>query len=113
MGHRYLTGTLGALTLAVTLWSWKAKRSRRLVSLLLALLLLQATLGAWTVTMLLKPAIATAHLLGGMALLGTLAWLALSQSGHRPTQQARQHRVPAAIALGVLAVQIALGGWVS
>ncbi|HEY7240091.1 MAG TPA: COX15/CtaA family protein [Burkholderiales bacterium] len=113
MGHRYLAGTLGALILALTVWSWKSKRRRGLASSILALVLFQATLGAWTVTMLLKPAIVTAHLLGGMSILGLLAWLALSESRHRPMPQARQLRVPAAIALGVLALQIALGGWVS
>ena len=113
MGHRYLAGTLGALILVLTFWSWKAKRSRWLASLIVALVLFQATLGAWTVTMLLRPAIVTAHLLGGMAILGLLAWLALSQFSYRPAPHAGRLRVPAATALGVLAVQIALGGWVS
>src|SRR6185436_8225547 len=72
MGHRYLAGTLGALILALTFWSWKTRRSRWLASSILALVLFQATLGAWTVTMLLKPAIVTAHLLGGMTILGAL-----------------------------------------
>jgi heme a synthase len=113
MGHRYLAGTLGALILVLFLWSWKARRSRRLISLILALVLFQATLGAWTVTMLLKPAIVTAHLLGGMAILGALTWLALSQFDHFSTPPAPSLRVPAAAALCAAAVQIALGGWVS
>ena len=69
--------------------------------------------GAWTVTMLLKPAIVTAHLLGGMAILALLAWLALSQLDYETRLEARRLRVPAATALAALAVQIALGGWVS
>lgn len=113
MGHRYLAGTLGALIVALALLSWRARRSPGLASSIVALVLFQATLGAWTVTMLLKPAIVTAHLLGGMAVLGALAWLALSQLGHPPMPQARGIRIPAATALAVLAVQIALGGWVS
>jgi len=113
MGHRYLAGTLGALILGLTFWSWKARRSRGLVSSILALVLLQATLGAWTVTMLLKPAIVTAHLLGGMATLGALTWLAMSQLRLPPMPQAHRLRIPAAVALSALAVQIALGGWVS
>jgi cytochrome c oxidase assembly protein subunit 15 len=113
MGHRYLAGTLGALILVLTFWSWKARRSRWLVSSILALVLFQATLGAWTVTMLLKPAIVTAHLLGGMAILGVLTWLAMSQLRLPPLPQAHRLRVPAVFALSVLAVQIALGGWVS
>jgi cytochrome c oxidase assembly protein subunit 15 len=73
----------------------------------------QATLGMWTVTMLLKPAIVTAHLLGGMAILALLLWLALSQFEFTAESRSRSIRFYAAVALGVLAVQIALGGWVS
>jgi cytochrome c oxidase assembly protein subunit 15 len=113
MGHRYLAGTLGALILVLGFWSWKAGRSRWLVSSILALVLFQATLGAWTVTMLLKPAIVTAHLLGGMAILGALAWLALSLSPSPSISKGSAVRGPAVIALAVLAIQIALGGWVS
>src|SRR3954468_10991646 len=113
MGHRYLAGALGALILVLAFWSWKARRSRLLVSSILALVLFQATLGAWTVTILLKPAIVTAHLLGGMAILGALTWLAVSQGRPPPLPQAQGVCIPAALALAALAVQIALGGWVS
>src|SRR5204862_1155921 len=113
MGHRYLAGTLGALILVLTFGSWKAGRSRLWVSSILALVLFQATLGAWTVTMLLKPAIVTAHLLGGMAILALLVWLCLSQFMFSPSPEAHRIRIPAALALAVLTVQIALGGWVS
>ena len=111
MGHRYLAGTLGLLILLISMWSWRARRSPGLATALLALVIFQATLGAWTVTMLLRPAIVTAHLLGGMAILALLAWLALTQFPH--TGRAPELRVPAALALAVLAIQIALGGWVS
>ena len=111
MGHRYLAGTLGLLILVLSLYSWKTRQSPGLATALLALLLLQATLGAWTVTMLLKPAIVTAHLLGGMAILALLTLLAARQLQFQ--LQAPRLRVPAAVALAVLAVQIALGGWVS
>ena len=113
MGHRYLAGTLGALILVLFFWSWKARRSRGLISSILALVLFQATLGAWTVTMLLKPAIVTAHLVGGMTILGALTWLALSQFDHFSAPPAQSLRVPATAALCAAAVQIALGGWVS
>lgn len=107
MGHRYLAGALGALILALALFS----RPRALPAAILALVVLQATLGMWTVTMLLKPAIVTAHLLGGMTILGLLVWLALSP--YRHGRGAPGLRVPALLALSVLAIQIALGGWVS
>ena len=111
MGHRYLAGTLVLLVFFLTYLSWKARRSRWISLGVLALILFQATLGAWTVTKLLKPAIVTAHLLGGMSILALLAWLALEQS--RLNLRAPSLRVPALLALIALAVQIALGGWVS
>ncbi|HJY77254.1 MAG TPA: COX15/CtaA family protein [Burkholderiales bacterium] len=113
MGHRYLAGTLGLLIVVLAVLSWKLRRSPWLVTSIVALVLIQATLGAWTVTMLLKPAIVTAHLVGGMTILGALTWLALSQFDHFSTPPAQSLRVPASAALCVLAVQIALGGWVS
>jgi len=112
MGHRYLAGALGVFIFLIFLSAWRRRRWRWTASVLLALVLFQATLGAWTVTMLLKPAIVTAHLLGGMATLALLTWLALAYS-LAAARQARELRVPAAIALAALGVQIALGGWVS
>jgi cytochrome c oxidase assembly protein subunit 15 len=111
MGHRYLAGMLGLLILLLSLCAWKTRQSPGLAAALLALLLFQATLGAWTVTMLLKPAIVTAHLLGGMAILALLTLLAARQL--HVQLEAPRLRVPAGLALAVLAVQIALGGWVS
>jgi len=113
MAHRYLAGTLGVLIVALAIAAWRARRSRGIVLALVLLVLFQATLGMWTVTMLLKPAIVTAHLLGGMATLALLAWLALSQWPHAPAPQLRQLRSVALLALAALGVQIALGGWVS
>jgi cytochrome c oxidase assembly protein subunit 15 len=63
--------------------------------------------------MLLKPAIVTAHLLGGMTILALLAWVALAQFFGSSALEARQPRGAAVIALAALGVQIALGGWVS
>lgn len=113
MGHRYLAGTLVALTMALALLAWRARRAQWVATVIIALIALQAALGMWTVTMLLKPAIVTAHLLGGMSTLALLTWLALTQWSHAPASETRALRVSAAMALGVLVVQIALGGWVS
>ena len=111
MGHRYLAGTLGLMLAALALTAWRVRRSPWLATGILALVVFQATLGAWTVTMLLKPAIVTAHLLGGMTILALLAWMALAQL--RLTASA-PHLRPAALAgLAVVVIQIALGGWVS
>jgi cytochrome c oxidase assembly protein subunit 15 len=113
MGHRYLAGALGMLIFAITLFAWKTRRFRWLATGILALVLFQATLGKWTVTMLLKPAIVTAHLLGGMAILALLAWLGLSLSKIPPDLKVQKIRIPAMLALAAVVVQIALGGWVS
>src|SRR2546421_3766070 len=113
MGHRYLAGTLGAIIFLLGIGAWRLRRSRGLALAIVLLVVLQATLGKWTVTMLLKPAIVTAHLLGGMGTLALLVWLALAQWPHAPASEMRTLRVAAAIALAAAAVQVALGGWVS
>jgi len=113
MGHRYLAGSLGVLLVLLMFFSFGLKQSRGLACAIVALVAFQATLGMWTVTMLLKPAIVTAHLLGGMTILALLCWYFLRQGQYSPAPEARALRLPAAAALAVLAVQIALGGWVS
>jgi cytochrome c oxidase assembly protein subunit 15 len=113
MGHRYLAGALGVLIILLVIRAWRTRRARWTATATLALVVFQATLGAWTVTMLLKPAIVTAHLLGGMATLALLAWLTLEQWRFSPARDAAMLRIPGAIALAALALQIALGGWVS
>jgi cytochrome c oxidase assembly protein subunit 15 len=112
MGHRYLAGTLGILIFILTLLAWRRRASPELATAIAALVVFQATLGKWTVTMLLKPAIVTVHLLGGMALLGLLVWFFLEMTSVR-VAGARVLRVPAAVALAAAVLQIALGGWVS
>jgi len=113
MGHRYLAGTLGLLILFLAIFGWRFKRSRWLSTSIVLVVVFQATLGMWTVTMLLKPAIVTAHLLGGMTTLALLCWLALSLFEHSPDSGMSQLKKWSAVALAALAVQIALGGWVS
>jgi cytochrome c oxidase assembly protein subunit 15 len=113
MGHRYLAGTLGLLILALCILAWRLRRARLLTTTLVLVVLFQAALGMWTVTLLLKPAIVTAHLLGGMATLSLLLWLALSEWPHAQDAALRQLRPWALATLAVVAVQVALGGWVS
>jgi heme a synthase len=80
---------------------------------------LQGAFGAWTVTMKLQPVIVTIHLLLGMTLLALLTWFGARLSDHPPmskpamSQAAAALRIPAALALALLVIQIALGGWVS
>jgi len=113
MGHRYLAAALGLAIFGLTLVAWRTRRSPWLATSIAAVVVFQATLGKWTVTMLLKPAIVTAHLAGGMTILALLTWLALAQRSHQAEPRMRALRLPAALGLAVLSLQILLGGWVS
>ncbi len=120
MGHRYLAGALGLLLAFVAVLAWRRRRregaSPWLATAIVLVVGVQATLGKWTVTMLLKPAIVTAHLIGGMTTLALLVWLALRQwvpGGGAKAPGMRALRPLAIAALGVLCLQIVLGGWVS
>ena len=113
MVHRWLAGTLGLLLFALLLVAWRTRQSRALASAIAALVVFQAALGMWTVTLLLKPVIVTAHLLGGMTLLGLMVWLCLERLHHGAAPEGRAMRGAAALALAAVAAQIALGGWVS
>lgn len=120
MGHRYVAGLLGLAIAGLAALAWRRRRTRGespwLATTLLVLVVVQATLGMWTVTLLLKPVIVTLHLLGGMTILALLAWLALRQLDLPPPASARELaglRPWARLALVLVALQIALGGWVS
>jgi len=125
MVHRYLAGTLGLLILAIAVIAWRRRvelaQSATLPIALLGLVVFQAALGMWTVTLLLKPVIVTLHLLGGMGTFALLAWLALRQHPSKngtdlffsfapPTRRLQPWALGG---LAILLVQIALGGWVS
>jgi len=126
MIHRYFASFVGVMILAIAIQALVNRRKRsggpgdpgRAIGLPLALVLvvvLQGLFGKWTVTLLLKPVIVTLHLLGGMTLVALLAWLSARQlqlAGGAPSGL-RRIRLLAAIGLIMLAVQIALGGWVS
>ncbi|MCB1917586.1 MAG: COX15/CtaA family protein [Rhodocyclaceae bacterium] len=117
MIHRYLAASLGLLIIAIAIQSWRKRRepgSAPLVATaLVGVVVFQGLLGKWTVTLLLKPAIVSGHLLGGLTTLALLAWLGLRASS------SGRHRVPAGLlgaarlGLVLLAAQIALGGWTS
>jgi heme a synthase len=113
MAHRYLAGGLGLLIAGLFVAAWRRRGHRALTAALVLVVLFQATLGMWTVTLLLKPAIVAGHLLGGMATLSLLVWLFLAQGAYAPAPEARALRIPALVALVAVVMQIALGGWVS
>jgi len=72
----------------------------------------QALLGMWTVTLLLKPLVVTAHLLGGMATLAILFWLARQPAAPATPADPGLKRFALA-GLVILLIQIFLGAWVS
>ena len=121
MIHRYLAGILGLLILALAIIAIRNRHDPtqqvKLPLFLVALVIFQALLGMWTVTLLVAPSIVTLHLLMGMLTLGLLWWQYLNSSylgpvyiGSIPTTNLKPW---ASIALLVVFAQIALGGWVS
>ena len=117
MVHRYFAGTLGVVIVALLVWAFVNRRDRGQplipVFALFAIVCLQGMLGALTVTLLLKPLIVTAHLLGGLTTLGLLWWISLQPERRDPAEGERGLRGFALLALTALALQIALGGWTS
>lgn len=117
MIHRYVAGALGLLIAGIAVTAWLRRAHGTPVALptaLLALVIFQALLGMWTVTLLLKPLIVLAHLLGGLVTLALLAWLALSHAPRLPNlPHPRSLRGFTVLALVVLLGQIMLGGWTS
>ncbi len=126
MVHRYFAGTLGlvilGLAIATQRWAMRERHQSwpRWHTLgLLLLVIVQAAFGMWTVTLKLWPQVVTAHLLGGFATLSLLWLLTQRFSAWRWHLSAAalmglQRLKPLAyLALVVVIVQIALGGWVS
>jgi heme a synthase len=121
MVHRYAAGTLATLIVVLAAMSigWRRERivAPKLTLALTAIVILQAILGALTVTRQLKPLIVSSHLLFGFTTLSLLWWLSLTLwwRGNSSIAQAtpRIARAAALIGLCALALQIALGGWTS
>ncbi|HEY9130703.1 MAG TPA: COX15/CtaA family protein [Dyella sp.] len=86
----------------------------RISVLALAVIIFQAMLGMWTVTLLLKPIVVMGHLLGGIGTFALLAYAALRYAGvgaYDDGYAALRRLV--AIGIVLLIGQIALGGWTS
>lgn len=118
MIHRYVGMALGVLIITQGIIVF-ARRKTLGISLrwplgLLGLVLVQGAFGAWTVTLKLQPVIVTTHLLLALTLLGALGWFAASQTPQPAFDPGiRRWRFAVWAGLLLLAVQIALGGWVS
>ena len=120
MLHRYLATALGLLIVAIAVLAWRRRELLRqsplLAISLVGVVVLQGLFGKWTVTLLLKPAIVTGHLLGGMLTFSLLLWLWLRQLPPRryvDAEPVADLRVPALVGLVLVALQIFLGGWTS
>src|SRR5258708_14520591 len=117
MVHRYSAGTLAVVITLLLVWAVRFRRYRNQplipVTALFVVVCLQGALGALTVTLLLKPLIVTAHLLGGLTTLGLLWWLSLEPTTRQLTEQETTLRKYALVGLAALIVQIALGGLTS
>ncbi|NIW24037.1 MAG: heme A synthase [Gammaproteobacteria bacterium] len=115
MIHRYLASTLGLVCLMLAGLAWRNRadpdQPTRLTYVLVGVVIFQGLLGMWTVTLLLKPVIVMAHLLGGFTTLSLLFWLA--RDGVHRVGVAQPLRRLALAAAVVLALQISLGGWTS
>lgn len=118
MHGEYMTAAvlaiLGELILLFAALRWSNVDLARTSALTLAVIVLQALLGMWTVTWLLKPIVVMGHLLGGLLTFSLLTWLAW-RATHVPIRlvDARSLRRWTMAVLALLGVQIALGGWTS
>jgi len=121
--HRYFAGTLGLVILALAVLAWRRRQALEqpvvLPFVLLGVVIVQASFGAWTVTLKLWPQVVTSHLLGGFLTL-SLLWLLYLRLGWRQSYAEgamalvlKRLRPWALVGIILLVGQIALGGWVS
>ena len=117
MLHRYLAATLGFVILVIAALAWRNRsdpqQPLRLPIALVGVVVFQGLLGMWTVTLLLKPAIVSAHLAGGLTTMALLWWMSLGTTQRAQSRSASGLRGWAVAGMCVLAAQILLGGWVS
>ena len=119
MIHRYFAGALGLLILLIAFMSIKRRSQGGPVGLpifILLVVIFQAALGMWTVTLKLMPVVVMGHLLGGFTTLCLLLLLYLRLSDYRVPGgdfAVKKYAKFAVIGIFILAGQIALGGWTS
>ena len=117
MVHRYFAAALGLLVTALAFLAFLNRNEKKqpvlLPVLLVPIIVFQALLGMWTVTLLLKPVIVMAHLLGGMATLALLWWLAMTPAREQTKAGDSLLAKASLLALLVVVAQITLGGWTS
>ena len=119
MIHRYVAGFLGLMIFLIGIISYKNKRVLKVNPIvpysIVILVIFQALLGMWTVTLLLKPIVVSAHLIGGMTTLGLLTFVTHRYWGkiQANTLKSAHEIFLVRFSLFILFVQIFLGGWTS
>ncbi|WP_458527077.1 COX15/CtaA family protein [Onishia taeanensis] len=122
MIHRYLASMLGGLVLVMLMLGWSRRKRPNYpwpLSLgLLAVILLQGSFGAFTVTLKLWPQVVTLHLLGGLLVMLMFLWLHLrlrtmAVSMAPVTRSLSRLSWWWGVAAALLVLQLALGGWTS
>jgi cytochrome c oxidase assembly protein subunit 15 len=114
IGLAFALAGAGEAILLLAALRWSNIDLSRAGVLTLAVIVFQALLGKWTVTLLLKPIIVMGHLLGGLTTFSLLVWMAWRATDlpiYMADSRVLRRWVLAGIA--VLGVQIALGGWTS
>lgn len=121
MIHRYAASTLGFIILIMCALAWWRKRNHPdqpvwMPTFLVFMVIFQGLLGMWTVTLLLKPFVVSAHLMGGLTVLSMLWWVLMRQGNYfapSSISNAWTLRRYTSLALVVVVIQIALGAWTS
>ncbi len=118
-GPAIAVAVAGEAILLAAAWRWDNRDLARVAALTLAVVVFQALLGMWTVTWLLKPIVVMSHLVGGLTTFSLLLWMALRARAavHEAAFIASPPAFPKPalliVAVALVALQIALGGWTS
>jgi len=129
MIHRYFAGSLGLLILAIAFLAIKLRFTKNSITryplflpiTILCVVIFQAALGMWTVTLKLMPIVVMGHLLGGFSTLCLLFLLYLrikakginAQGSNLVDFKLKKYSGYALLGIVILTAQIALGGWTS
>ncbi|MEP6483286.1 MAG: COX15/CtaA family protein [Rudaea sp.] len=116
--HRLLVGGLSVLTFGLGIWAFVRRRDLGKLAVVAwvacIVIVFQAMLGMWTVTLKLLPLVVTSHLIGGLTLFALLIYVAMRLSivsvGNVENSTLRKMAV---VGIVLLTMQIALGGWTS
>ena len=109
--HRLVASVLGLLVLFMAFFSLRKKKQRLISFALLALTVFLAILGIWSGS-LHDPAVVMGNLAGGFCMLGLLGWMVFASAEKMGSGSGPVFRV-SLVAIGVLSLQILLGGLTS